>query len=333
MTREYIVPGNLLLAGEYAITAEGGLGIALAPARFLRLRAVPGSRFLLEGQAHGAALDGGGLAEAVLAAAAEILSVPVSDKRFAARVFADSTELFFAPGKKLGLGSSAALAVGLAAFFVDCIHPLGPEPSPEECEPVLRIALRGHRAFQSGGSGYDVHASFYGGTGLFRGGEKPLWNPIRIADGMELTLIPAEESVRSGPAVRSFKKLQAERGVDVARFLACSNRAVRHLEAALTAGAGQAGDGQIRGPSACALFRAITGVRRVGLWIGRNLGLDPEGGQLAGVLADLRTRGIPAKASGAGGELAIAFGFPPVYYSPEVEVFSVKLARDGVRWR
>ena len=321
--RTFVVPGSVLLAGEYAITCNGGLGLALAPDRFLRMQVEPDSRFSLTGHAHGAVVDGSDLGRAVLSAAAQILSLSPADNRLSGRVVVDSSELFSDKGKKLGLGSSAALAVGLAAFFVDCVDPLDVRCSAEKLDIVRDIALLGHRSFQGGGSGYDVYTSLYGGVGLFTGGESPLWRPLGFDCGMGIALIPAREHVRSGPSVQSFRKLQVDRAADVARFIAHSDRVVLRLVDAVGS----------RGSCVSNLYGALMAARRVGLWIGRTLGLDPEGGDLKRTLAEFRKRRIPCKASGAGGELAVAFGFPPAYFSQASDVLCVKTAREGVKWR
>lgn len=321
--RIFTVPGSVLLAGEYAITCNGGLGLALAPNRFLRLQVTPDRRFSLIGRAHGAVVDGSGLGEAVQLAAAQILSFSPTDSRFCGKVIADSSELFSEKGHKLGLGSSAALAVGLAAFFVDCINPLDVHCSLEQLNLIRKIALRGHRLFQGGGSGYDVCTSCYGGVGLFTGGESPSWTSLRVDHDMEIALISARNSVCSGSAVQSFKKLQLDREKDIARFIAHSNQVVLRLAEAINAG----------GACSHSLYLSTMAARRAGLWIGRNLGLDPEGGDLGGDLAELRKHRIPCKASGAGDELAVAFGFSPGYFSQASNVLCARVTREGVQWR
>ena len=368
------VPGSILLAGEYAITCEGGLGVALAPARYLRARVENDSQFRLTGYAHGVEIDGYGLADSIIAAAASFFQVSRNDPRFFGRVLADSGDFFTSEGRKLGLGSSAALAVALATYLADCIQPLDECSVGEARKRIWSIALSGHRAFQGGGSGYDVSTSLYGDMGLFVGGEIPVWLPFEQNGTIEIALIQGDRAIRSGQAVRNFQKMLASDQVLRKRFFRASNRAVKTLAEAMRLCNNQEKSTMVTGflqngyslmakegnrleafhpfsvhymntASSCEdaclankvtsadLFRACMATRRIGLWIGRYLGLEPELGVLKGVLAGLRQDAIPCKASGAGGELAVAFGYPSGYFSDASGVCCLSTSREGVRWQ
>lgn len=72
------------------------------------------------------------------------------------------TSAFFSEGRKLGLGSSAALCVAIEGA---CAQWLGEAPN-------YARALTAHRRFQGGrGSGIDVAAAFFGGALRFQDGE------------------------------------------------------------------------------------------------------------------------------------------------------------------
>ncbi|MCZ0943687.1 MAG: hypothetical protein OXJ53_11580 [Gammaproteobacteria bacterium] len=76
--------------------------------------------------------------------------------------FRMGTDAFYAKGRKLGLGSSAALCVAVEGA---CARWLGEAPRYQR-------ALAAHRRFQGGrGSGIDVAAAFFGGALRFQDGE------------------------------------------------------------------------------------------------------------------------------------------------------------------
>jgi phosphomevalonate kinase len=164
------VPGNLLLLGEFAVTLEGGLGIACAVDRFVTLEVKKGGKLKIE-SSHSNDL--------ILYTLNHLFKeLPTLE------IKVDSSPLFKENGDKMGLGSSAAVVSGLTFACLEGI-------SKEKAFP---IALEIHRAFQGGrGSGYDVAASLFGITneaessktsfvtplsaGLFIGGKHPTYTP------------------------------------------------------------------------------------------------------------------------------------------------------------
>jgi phosphomevalonate kinase len=100
-------------------------------------------------------------------------------------------------GRKLGLGSSAAILVA-------SLYALEQEASPNASEPELRArvferALAAHRLAQGGGSGVDVAASTFGGTlsyQLLPGG--PQLESIDLPDDLciEVWICPSSASTR-----------------------------------------------------------------------------------------------------------------------------------------
>ena len=137
-------PGKLLIAGEYAVL-EGGPALVMAINR--RVRASFGSATTAASALHSAIAD-------------TLALTPLKS----AQLKLDSSELFKG-GKKLGLGSSAALSVAAAALL---------SADDVLAEDVFAAALNIHRHFQAGrGSGFDVAASTYGGVLIHRVGDAP----------------------------------------------------------------------------------------------------------------------------------------------------------------
>lgn len=100
-------------------------------------------------------------------------------------------------GRKLGLGSSAAILVAsLYALAIDA------QPALSHAELVRLVferALRAHRAAQAGGSGVDVASSSFGGTLSYRLLEDgPRYAPLALPSGLvvELWTCPESSSTR-----------------------------------------------------------------------------------------------------------------------------------------
>ena len=132
-------PGKIVLAGEYAVLM-GAPAICVAVDR----RAVATLRESEDGECHLATPGFNGEDRF------RLVDAVCGDGRPAQEIELD-TRAFAEDGVKLGLGSSAALTVALAAG-------LG------ETTDVFAAALRAHRALQGGkGSGVDIAAAVHGG--------------------------------------------------------------------------------------------------------------------------------------------------------------------------
>lgn len=178
-------PGKVVLVGEYAVL-EGASSLVMAADRHVRVRLTPDDSGVVRVDSPGIAdrvctlrLSGDALVavEGELPASLQpVLSLlqslvrqegmaPCLAQGLTARL--DSTALYEG-GVKLGLGSSAALAVALAGA---AIHLAGAAPISQDARGFERLH-RLHRAMQDGaGSGVDVAASLLGGVVHFRRGD------------------------------------------------------------------------------------------------------------------------------------------------------------------
>ena len=161
VSRRVRVPGKLMLAGEYAVLA-GAPSIVACVDRFVTvvIEAADGDT----GRVTLAGFDGGVHEDRIADGVPLWLSPPTAPALVDAvlravgpvpvRISADSAA-FYEGQRKLGLGSSAAVAVALATALTGAADPVD----------ALPRALAAHSDFQGGaGSGADVRAVAHGGT-------------------------------------------------------------------------------------------------------------------------------------------------------------------------
>lgn len=278
---KYSAPGSLLLLGEYAVLQNGGLGVAAAIEPRVEVRVRPAQSMLcIEGT------DGidcfswrsgkGDLLEAVV----ESCSATLGRRPDPALVEIDSSAL--SDGKrKLGLGSSAAVAVAVTYVL------LRGSGARDQLDEVFRTALRAHRAVQGGrGSGYDVAVSTYGGMGLFQGGEKPRFDSLNaVPPG--LFLVFGDKPLATSSAVSRYLAWTYDQPADCFRHRRISDVIVRR---ALRTGRWS---------------DALRAGRRVTKWLGDKIGVSVEPAELCNRLDRIELEGHAGKPAGAGGELAI----------------------------
>ena len=174
-------PGKLVLFGEYAVL-EGASALVCAVDRRARIRYEASDSPTLTLDAYPLGLkdfilrrDGvapdtsrsdrrAGLVYAVLAELER--AYPTAMERFVGgRLEIDTTEMSLAHGgAKLGVGSSAAVAVALVGGIG-----LSLTDQPMTESPIFEVAQRAHLAFQGGrGSGVDIAAASMGGVLSFQ---------------------------------------------------------------------------------------------------------------------------------------------------------------------
>jgi len=220
------VPGNLLLAGEYAITCQGGLGLAIAVPQRITLTTQESRTFevisLFENTESRWENQEGELFTALLNKAREYWEISLP----AHRLIADSRSFSDSQGRKMGFGSSAAVSVAFSAYLYGLAFP----EQPWDRDRIFSLALEGHRAFQGGkGSGYDVAASLYGGIGLFTGGTSPQWDPLPLPYWPPCYLLYGDNPVKTTSSIGGFRAFQRDYPQEFSRFFSQNQRFLEQL--------------------------------------------------------------------------------------------------------
>lgn len=184
-TKTFSAPGKLYLLGEYAVLDGAPALLAAIDRRVVVAVTDSEATWSLSSRQLGVDRlelgEGGILPEGIgreLRAKLELVDrvrAVVAEWAPAARALQidiDSSP-FFVDGHKLGLGSSAAVAVALtAALTVACAGGRDASLTPEM---LFALASRAHTEAQGGrGSGGDVAASVYGGLLRYTRGEPPI---------------------------------------------------------------------------------------------------------------------------------------------------------------
>ena len=243
------VPGNILLAGEYAVLEEGGLGLACAvePRVVVTTRAAATLR-IVGNFGRGAVTwpddsPGSDLFEVVVRHLVETRS-GFRPEELPVEVTVDSSTFYTADGRKRGLGSSAAAVAALLAALDTISHARRNESDAACAARLFPESVALHRKLQGGrGSGYDVAASLFGGWGIFSGGIRPSWRPAQAGwadlsgarssgtmDWRGLRLIDGRRPVSTVNAVVMYEKWRQEHGEAAAAFFRRSNGIVSALD-------------------------------------------------------------------------------------------------------
>ncbi len=314
---EWSAPANMLVAGEYAITRPGGLGLSVATSPRGRLRL-----YRLDGNAAGAGSDTSKAIEVVAdmegkqvvhsdrnplaivtAVADTVLGTPPVTVSGRWRIEIDTRPFFErASGTKLGLGSSAVAALLLTAAFQEIAdtNTRGRQFRDDRVyrnsglEKTITAALDAHRRSHGGrGSGYDVVTSAVGGAIRFTGGARPLWTSVYflerfVSHGGSLFTWNRGRPVSSRTAVGCFEE-QIPPGSDrETTFLQENNAIVEDIE---------------RTNGWTELFGALHKAAHFGAALGEEIGVSAQLPFVSSHMDD----GWIAKASGAGNEGSIIF--------------------------
>ncbi|WP_028389192.1 mevalonate kinase family protein [Legionella fairfieldensis] len=231
------IPGNILLLGEYAILEEGGQGIAMGIAPFVKATVEPAEGFTIIGSTGSNTVfwdEKGGdpfLATAVTALTDSLKPIVNNNiTELPLRIHLDSRAFFGSDGSKCGLGSSAAVVVALVVAVINYLHEKQHKNEVVHKFPVdlLQTVVDVHRAVQGGqGSGYDVAASLYGGMGLFTGGKKPQWHAFSPPFFPSLQLFRGKKSVSTLKAITHFEQFRHRNPHAFNDFIQASNHIVR----------------------------------------------------------------------------------------------------------
>jgi phosphomevalonate kinase len=204
-------------------------------------------------------------------------------------------------GAKLGLGSSAAVAVALAAALRRLLERLGLAPAPPPGSTFPRDVEVHRRSQGDRGSGIDVAASTHGGLLAYRLADgipeaRPLRAPPDLAHAVFWTGRSAStrDFLARVAAARAADRSAYERRLSA--LAAAAEDGVRALEAART-------------PAFLEAVAAFAeGLRALGAWTGAPIVSGPHAAlaRLAGAV------GAVYKPSGAGGgDVGVAFGSSP----------------------
>lgn len=260
-------PGKVLLLGDYAVL-EGAPALIAAVSR----------RAVGEAGARDAPAPSPVVA-AVLEAARAAGFEPPTDIAIDTAAFSDEA------GQKLGLGSSAAVAVVTAALATG-----------RGDERTLGVAIEGHRAAAGGrGSGVDVAASFYGGVIAATRQPGPVDPLPSSLPGVHLAVLYTRESASTPDMVSACRASpQWDRWLSVLAPLAREG-----LEAWRTQAATQ-------------LLAVVAQYGRAMAGLGRDAGVPVVTARIAEVMRLAEAAGAAAKPSGAGGgDVAVLFARDP----------------------
>lgn len=299
------VPANLLLLGEYAVTESGGHGIWLAPECRASIRVEPPRdgdivchcRFGFQDQELILSLDpmgrpvpkmpAGNAKPSLLDSLIAVFSRNRPLHLRAATLHLDTRAFYHSDGRKRGYGSSAAACVLLGCALLPLIKDAR-ERGLLDLDQLKNALVAAHRHFQGGrGSGYDVIASLYGGSGLFIGGEEPQALPLPAPEAT-MALGYGAAAVVSGGAVDRYRSWAAACPHEAAQYRSRCRELARRWQTMASGPAGLA--------EAAAILAAA---REAGLWLGDAIGVPAH---MDGEL----------KALGAGNEIGLKI-LPPCH--------------------
>jgi phosphomevalonate kinase len=279
-----LAPGKLFLAGEYSVL-EGGVAVMASASRFALAQFLPDLR-----------PASGLVAEATSRARAALGEVATAVPEGCSLV---NTDGFSIDGIKLGLGSSAAVAVAAAGALLEYA---GISLAVNR-ELLFSVADAAHRAAQGGlGSGADVASAVHGGFIRFMRlpGSAPVVSRVFPPPGLRLVVFWTRKPARTAELVAEVRYF-AERAPE-----ACAER-MRALRSAADgfSEAFSAGDtrGVVRWADVChdALDQ-----------LGQAADLPIVTREVAEAAALARSFGGAAKPSGAGGgDIGVAFFSDP----------------------
>ena len=273
MTRA-LAPGKLVISGAYAVL-EGAPAITTAVDRY-------------------AIADSARAATLLTPEVAEALKRP--DLRARVAPWFDASRLR-QDGRKLGLGSSAAILVAsLAALLADS----GVDTAQLKREVFAR-ALLAHRLAQGGGSGIDVATSVHGGTlTLWREQEQLHHAPSRLPSRLWLEVWATGNAAATPRMLQSVHALRSRAPADYQRVVAAIARAA---EVAVHG---------MHDDDADAFFHAVIDQTRALRELGGAAGVPIVSDAIWHMLPDLHAQNMTCHPAGAGGgDVCLLLGIEP----------------------
>jgi len=203
-------------------------------------------------------------------------------------------------GRKLGLGSSAAILVAsLGALELER------DPGLDRASLVSRVfepARAAHARAQGGGSGVDVASSTYGGVIAARRSAGRLdVEEVRLPDGVSIELLVASESASTRELIRRVRELETQDPRAFSELFGAQVRASERARQALAEGDAAAFVGALDAQS-----EALSALGRAA---GANI-VTPELERLAAVARSSRAAALPAGAGGGDIALWVGAGVP-----------------------
>lgn len=265
-------PGKIVLSGAYAVLA-GAPAIVSAVSRYVSADTARAATFVTD----------------------EVRAALAADEQ---APWFDASELR-EDGRKLGLGSSAAILVA-SLFALEQARSPG-DGSPQQLARVLARALDAHRQAQGGGSGVDVAASTWGGTLVYQLGPRGASSrPVELPAALqfEVWTCPTSASTRDLlAAVARLAQLSPERH---ARWLGAQILAAH--QAALS----------VENQDAPALLAALRAQQRALLGLGSAAGVPIVTPELAALAPRAEEEGgVLLPAGAGGGDIALFVGGAP----------------------
>lgn len=282
MTRA-LAPGKVVLSGAYAVLA-GAPAIVSAVSRYVTA-------------------DTARAPELVTSEVQAALSAGQTAPWFDASALRED-------GRKLGLGSSAAILVA-SLYALESAA----EPSRSQADLRQRVferALVAHRSAQAGGSGVDVASCTFGGTLCYRlGAGAPLHEPLRVPRGLRVELWTCPEAASTRELLAAVAALAERAPEDHGRLLGAQSEAAEDAVRAASA------------DDAAAFVAALRAQQRALSALGRAAGVSI-------VTDDLGKLGPSAEAeqavllpAGAGG------GDMAIFVGPERSSLALRAALSG----
>jgi phosphomevalonate kinase len=260
MTDEFQVkvPGKLMIAGEYAVLEPNQLSVVMAVSRYVTVTVAPSESYHLHLPSLGIddvtwSYNGNHIItptnnprlKFVMQAMRTVFEFlgddnPLKNNPFALSVISELDEA--TTGKKFGLGSSAAVVVGIVKAL---LYMAGDFPQ----EAIFKIAALAHFIAQGSGSGADVAASTFGGlisytsfqpqwlAGKLKSGmgcqeliDEPwpyfTWKRLVLPRQLHLCVGWTRSPVGTGPLVRKMSAFKKEHHSQYESFLKESTKAV-----------------------------------------------------------------------------------------------------------
>ncbi len=322
-----VAPGKLVLCGEYAVLESGGMGLctavdvpvvaAVGPSRTPRVAlealgglpgevswdgamVVPATPLPREAQRE---------ARFVLAAVARVLAhvqaTPGGLRPFLLDVSRSAGVPGVSPGRKPGLGMSAAATVAAAAALLAWHHGLeggrtaggGAAPAPGALDLLFRLCLEAHRQTQGGlGSGIDVATSVFGEDVLVETTDS---GPVvaRLSWPASLDIVVAW-SGRPSETVPRIARYRASRRADPRWFLDFEQRSRACTQAVVRA---------LRAKETMPVLDALEQHARLLDALGRRLGLPMDSSEMARFRKVSRRFGVFKPSGADGGDCALLF--------------------------